>query len=79
MRLLLVNWQCRDNPLAGGAEIHLHEIFGRLAGFSAAGPGVDHVLVRGAAVGDYDRWSRERRTLGGFVLSDHPPVEVRVE
>lgn len=31
MRLLLVNWQDRDNPLAGGAEIHLHEIFGRLA------------------------------------------------
>ncbi|MBA3671869.1 MAG: glycosyltransferase family 4 protein [Gemmatimonadaceae bacterium] len=30
MRLLLVNWQDRDNPLAGGAEIHLHEIFGRL-------------------------------------------------
>ena len=32
MRLLLVNWQDRDNPQAGGAEIHLHEIFGRLAG-----------------------------------------------
>ena len=31
MRLLVVNWQCRENPLAGGAEIHLHEIFGRLA------------------------------------------------
>ncbi len=31
MRLLLVNWQCRDNPQAGGAEIHMHEIFGRLA------------------------------------------------
>ena len=30
MRLLLVNWQDRDNPQAGGAEIHLHEIFGRL-------------------------------------------------
>ncbi|MEP6992650.1 MAG: glycosyltransferase family 4 protein, partial [bacterium] len=30
-RLLLVNWQDRDNPQAGGAEIHLHEIFGRLA------------------------------------------------
>ena len=30
MRLLLVNWQDRENPLAGGAEIHLHEIFGRL-------------------------------------------------
>ena len=31
MRLLLVNWQDCDNPQAGGAEIHLHEIFGRLA------------------------------------------------
>ena len=32
MRLLAVNWQDIDNPQAGGAEIHLHEIFGRLAG-----------------------------------------------
>lgn len=31
MRLLVINWQDRENPLAGGAEIHLHEIFGRLA------------------------------------------------
>src|SRR5258708_32423828 len=31
MRILLVNWQDRDNPQAGGAEIHMHEIFGRLA------------------------------------------------
>ncbi|HTR79220.1 MAG TPA: glycosyltransferase family 4 protein [Gemmatimonadaceae bacterium] len=30
MRILLVNWQDRENPQAGGAEIHLHEIFGRL-------------------------------------------------
>lgn len=27
-----MNWQDRENPQAGGAEIHLHEIFGRLAG-----------------------------------------------
>lgn len=26
-----MNWQDRHNPQAGGAEIHLHEIFGRLA------------------------------------------------
>ena len=32
MRILLVNWQDRENPQAGGAEIHLHVIFGRLAG-----------------------------------------------
>jgi glycosyltransferase involved in cell wall biosynthesis len=29
--LLAVNWQDLDNPLAGGAEIHLQEILGRLA------------------------------------------------
>jgi glycosyltransferase involved in cell wall biosynthesis len=32
LKLLLVNWQDINNPQAGGAEIHLHEIFGRLAG-----------------------------------------------
>jgi glycosyltransferase involved in cell wall biosynthesis len=32
VRILVVNWQDRENPLAGGAEIHLHEIFERLAG-----------------------------------------------
>ena len=31
MKILIVNWQDRENPQAGGAEIHLHEIFGRLA------------------------------------------------
>ena len=31
MRILLVNWNDRENPHAGGAEIHVHEIFGRLA------------------------------------------------
>ena len=31
MNILLVNWQDRENPQAGGAEIHLHEIYGRLA------------------------------------------------
>ena len=31
LHVAVVNWQCRENPLAGGAEIHLHEIFGRLA------------------------------------------------
>jgi glycosyltransferase involved in cell wall biosynthesis len=31
MRILVLNWQDRENPQAGGAEIHLHETFGRLA------------------------------------------------
>jgi glycosyltransferase involved in cell wall biosynthesis len=29
-KLLVINWQDRRNPQAGGAEVHLHEIFGRL-------------------------------------------------
>jgi glycosyltransferase involved in cell wall biosynthesis len=31
VRILVINWQDRENPLAGGAELHLHEIFERLA------------------------------------------------
>lgn len=31
MNVLLVNWLDPENPMAGGAEIHLFEIFGRLA------------------------------------------------
>jgi endonuclease/exonuclease/phosphatase family metal-dependent hydrolase len=67
--------------LAGDLNVDLarSEVFGRLAGFSAAGPGVDHVLVRGARVSEYDRWPPERRQLDGLVLSDHAPVEVRVQ
>lgn len=58
MNILLVNWQDRENPQAGGAEVHLFEIFGRLA---AAGhrvrmicsgwPGAaDSAMVDGIAV-----------------------------
>lgn len=31
LRVLVVNWLDRENPLSGGAETHLHEVFGRLA------------------------------------------------
>jgi glycosyltransferase involved in cell wall biosynthesis len=31
LKILVVNWLDRENPQAGGAEEHLHEIFGRLA------------------------------------------------
>lgn len=31
LRILVVNWQDRHNPNAGGAEVHLHQVFGRLA------------------------------------------------
>jgi glycosyltransferase involved in cell wall biosynthesis len=31
MRILVINWQDRTHPQSGGAEVHLHEIFGRIA------------------------------------------------
>jgi glycosyltransferase involved in cell wall biosynthesis len=31
LRILVVNWQDRENPHAGGAELHLHQVFGRMA------------------------------------------------
>ena len=32
MRILLINWRDIRNPRSGGAEVHLHEIFSRIAG-----------------------------------------------
>lgn len=48
-------------------------------GFSAAGPGIDHVLVRGAPVSPVRRWPDEQRLREGRLLSDHAPVEVEIE
>ncbi len=31
MKILVINWQDIKNPFGGGAEVHLHEIFSRLA------------------------------------------------
>jgi endonuclease/exonuclease/phosphatase (EEP) superfamily protein YafD len=49
-----------------------------LDGYTRAGPGIDHVVARGASTGPYDRWTPERRRLGRLALSDHAPVEVEV-
>lgn len=48
-------------------------------GWSAPGPGIDHVLVRGAPAGPLVVWPRERRVQNGVVLSDHAPVELHIE
>ena len=42
MRILAVNWRDIEDPLAGGAEIHLHEILRRAV---AAGHSVDLVVA----------------------------------
>jgi endonuclease/exonuclease/phosphatase family metal-dependent hydrolase len=54
------------------------ELAGAGWGFSPpVGEGIDQVLVRGAAVESLERWPRDRRRVGGRVLSDHTPVEAR--
>jgi endonuclease/exonuclease/phosphatase family metal-dependent hydrolase len=49
-----------------------------LAGWSAVGPGIDHVLVRNLSASPLSVWPEERRLHNGAVLSDHPPVEVTI-
>jgi glycosyltransferase involved in cell wall biosynthesis len=51
LRILVINWQDIHNPLAGGAEVHLHEIFRRIA---ARGHSVTLLCSRfpGAAAGE---------------------------
>jgi endonuclease/exonuclease/phosphatase family metal-dependent hydrolase len=56
----------------------LHELTTRW-GFSAAGPGIDHVLVLRATASPVHRWPDDRRAFGGVLLSDHAPVEIEVE
>jgi glycosyltransferase involved in cell wall biosynthesis len=45
VRILVVNWNDRENPYAGGAEVHLHEIFGRLVRGAGGGGGHEVDLV----------------------------------
>jgi endonuclease/exonuclease/phosphatase family metal-dependent hydrolase len=59
------------------------DVFTRLAGpgwgFSGAGPGIDHVLVRGAEVVRRSAWPQERRRRpDGTLLSDHAPVDLEL-
>lgn len=50
MRILVINWQDWTHPFAGGAEIHLREVFGRIAD---AGHRVDLLCVaHGEAAGE---------------------------
>jgi endonuclease/exonuclease/phosphatase family metal-dependent hydrolase len=57
----------------------LRELGGLEWGFSQPGPGIDHVLVRGAASSPLRVWPEAERLRHGTLLSDHAPVEVTVE
>ena len=57
----------------------LADLTGPVWGFSGRGPAVDHILVRGAKTKAARTWPLDRRRIHGRLLSDHAPVEVRIE
>ena len=63
--------------LAGDFNLQAEHVR-ELAGWSALGPGIDHVLVRGLSASPLAVWPVERRRHNGVVLSDHSPVEVSI-
>jgi endonuclease/exonuclease/phosphatase family metal-dependent hydrolase len=57
----------------------LEDLLGPEWGFSAPGPAVNHILVRGARPEAPRTWPVERRRVAGRTLSDHAPVEVTIK
>jgi endonuclease/exonuclease/phosphatase family metal-dependent hydrolase len=68
-----------DLNVRSGRSKTLQELSGPEWGFSVAIPGLDQILVRGAAAEQPEPWPEERRRVEGRLLSDHPPVQVRIE
>ena len=56
----------------------LADLTGPEWGFSSAGDGIDHILVRGAAVTALRCWPDAQRAHGRRLLSDHAPVELEI-
>jgi endonuclease/exonuclease/phosphatase family metal-dependent hydrolase len=62
------------NLAAAAAAFHELEVLG----YSRPGPGIDHILVKGAPATALSVWPEERRRVDGRLLSDHAPVELTV-
>jgi endonuclease/exonuclease/phosphatase family metal-dependent hydrolase len=71
---------CGDFNLSLRTSCTLPELATPDWGFSGATPiGIDHVLVRGLLAGEPERWEPDRRLHEGRLLSDHAPVDLKVE
>lgn len=68
---------CGDANIEPGQGSTYEEL--RSWGYSEPVAGIDQILVRGAAATPPVTWPEERRRVGGRLLSDHAPVELRVE
>src|SRR4051812_37020187 len=88
VNILLVNWQDLANPPAGGAEIHLFEIFSRLAGrghrvrlvcsgWERAPSRANHGGVSVERVGGRTSFPlRGRRAVGRAIRAERPDIVV---
>ena len=88
MNVLVVNWQDRENPQAGGAELHLFEIFGRLAarghrvrlvcsGWAGAPPRAELDGIAVHRVGDRHTFALlGRRAVRRAIRAERPDVVV---
>lgn len=63
MRILVINWRDIRNPEAGGAEVHLHEIFRRIASWG------HEVSLLAHAFGD----APQREAIDGIDVHRHGP------
>jgi glycosyltransferase involved in cell wall biosynthesis len=84
VKILLVNWNDRDNPHAGGAEIHLHALFGRLAarghqveliasGWPGAAPSAELDGIRVRRVGTRNSFALRARGAVRRALTERVP------
>jgi len=68
---------CGDFNLTARKSPALAELARR--GYSAPGPGIDHILARGLQLaGEPHTWPDDRRRLGSRLLSDHAPLEAEM-
>jgi len=67
-----------DFNLSASRSSTLRDLTNDEWGFSEPGPGIDHILVRGARATPVRRWPDEQRAWSGRLLSDHAPVELEI-
>jgi glycosyltransferase involved in cell wall biosynthesis len=86
-RVLVLNWLDRENPAAGGAEVHLHETFGRLArrgwtvtlvssGWPGAAPQVELDGISVHRVGSRNTYPVHAIPFAREILRQDPPALV---
>ncbi len=77
MNILLINWRCIKNPLAGGAEVHYHEIFKRIARRDGVNVTLLASKFSGAAVTEDTEGINVVRTGGAFDFNFFVPRAVK--